>query len=311
MAMTPLLAVAAFVAGVALVVVATERLLEGLVDVADGLRVAPFVASVILSGLEAENIAVGLAAGQHGAADIALGTSFGGATFLLCIALGAGALIAPLNARLPRGVVLLVPLAALLAGLPILFDATPRWAGLVLLVAFALALGYVIRASRGHRFTAPDLERPARPPRGLGRAALTTAVGLAGIAVGGELVSVGAEGLVSTVGLGAGLVGMVLTPAAIEAEEVIRQVIPAQRGYGDVSAGNAVGTVLYFLLFNLGLIAVVTPVTVPIQVRVLDWPFLVVAATLAAVALLRGRVGRLEGAGLVGLGFLFALLHVI
>ena len=43
---------------------ATEGLLEGLVDVATALRIAPFVASVILSGLEAENIAVGLAAGS-------------------------------------------------------------------------------------------------------------------------------------------------------------------------------------------------------------------------------------------------------
>ena len=123
--------------------------------------------------------------------------------------------------------------------------------------------------------------------------------------------SIGAEGLVSTIGLSAGLVGMVITPAAIEAEEVIRQVIPARRGYGDVSAGNAVGTVLYFVLFNLGLIALLTPVTVPDRVRLLDWPFLVLAAALAAAFLLRGRVGRLDGALLAGLGVLYAALHVI
>jgi cation:H+ antiporter len=309
--MTPLLAIVAFAAGVAIVVFATERLLEGLVDVATALRVAPFVASVILSGLEAENIAVGLAAGQRGAADIALGTAFGGATFLLCIALGAGALIAPLEARLPRGVVLLVPAAAVVAGLPILFPATPRWSGLVLLAAFGLSIAYLIRASRGHRFMADADDRPAGPGRSLGAAALNTLVGIVVIAIGGELVSIGAEGLVSTVGLGAGLVGMVITPAAIEAEEVIRQVVPARRGYGDVSAGNAVGTVLYFLLFNLGLIALITPVTVPERVRVLDWPFLVLTATLGALFLGRGRVGRIEGAVLVGLGLVYAAAHVV
>lgn len=308
--MTPLLAGVAFLAGVVIVVLATERLLEGLVDVAAALRIAPFVASVILSGLEAENIAVGLAAGQRGAADIALGTAFGGATFLLCIAVGLGALIAPLEARLPRGVVLLVPVAALLSGLPILFGETPRWSGLVLLGAFGLALVYLVRASRGHRFVADDDERAAAPGRSLGRAALVTAVGIGVIAVGGELVSIGAEGLVSTVGLSAGLVGMVITPAAIEAEEVIRQVVPARRGYGDVSAGNAVGTVLYFVLFNLGLIALITPVVVPDRVRILDWPFLVLAATVTAAFLLRGRVGRIEGAMLAALGILYAILHV-
>ncbi|HEY8989818.1 MAG TPA: hypothetical protein VIM39_12415, partial [Candidatus Limnocylindrales bacterium] len=141
--MTPLLAIAVFAIGAVIVVVATEGLLEGLVDVATALRIAPFVASVILSGLEAENIAVGLAAGQRGQSEIALGTVFGGATFLLCTALGLGGLIAPLHVRLPRGVVLLVPAAALLAGLPILFSETPRWGGLVLLAAFGLALTYL------------------------------------------------------------------------------------------------------------------------------------------------------------------------
>ncbi len=309
--MTPFLAIAAFVVGAVIVVLATERLLESLVDVATALRIAPFVASVILSGLEAENIAVGLAAGQRGQAEIALGTVFGGATFLLCTALGLGALIAPLEARLPRGVVLLVPLAAVAAGLPVLFGETPRWTGVVLLAIFGLALAYLVRASRGHQFTADEKERPVGRSRSLGKAALATVGGIVVIAIGGELVAIGAEGLIGTIGLSAGLVGMVITPAAIEAEEVIRQVVPARRGYGDVSAGNAVGTVLYFVLFNLGLIALLTPVAVPDRVRVLDWPFLVLAATIAAVFLLRGRVGRVEGSVLAGLGVLYAALHVV
>ncbi len=94
--MAPLLAIVVFAVGVVIVVVATERLLVGIVDVAAALRIAPFVASVILSGLEAENIAVGLASpGGRGQSEIAPGTVFGGATFLLCIALGEGALFAP------------------------------------------------------------------------------------------------------------------------------------------------------------------------------------------------------------------------
>jgi cation:H+ antiporter len=229
---------------------------------------------------------------------------------LLCTAVGLGALIVPLEARVPRRIVLLIPLAALIAGLPIIFGATPRWTGVVLLGAFGLALSYLVRAARGHRFTVGDAERSAERGRSLGKAALLTAGGIVVIAIGGELVAIGAEGLISTIGLSAGLVGMVITPVAIEAEEVIRQVILARRGYGDVSAGNAVGTVLYFALFNLGLIALLTPVIVPDRVRFFDWPFLVLAATITAGFLLRGRVGRVEGALLAGLGVLYDALHV-
>ena len=69
--------------------------------------------------------------------------------------------------------------------------------------------------------------------------------------------------------------GMVVTPATIELEEVIRQAVPAREGRPDVRSGNLVGTLLFFVLFNLGLIALRTPVRVAPLVWQLDWPFLV------------------------------------
>jgi cation:H+ antiporter len=310
--MTLLVAVAAFVAGVVVVIVATQRLLEGLVGIANAVRVAPFVASVVLSGMEAENVAVGLAAGARGAADVALGTAFGGAIFLLCTALGLGAVIAPLRVRLPRGVVLLMPAAALAAGLPVVFGATPRWTGVILLAAFGLAIAYLVAASRHHRFVeSAEVREASEKQRSIAAVVLLTIVGIALIAAGGALVAYGADGIIHTAGLSAGIVGMVITPAAIEAEEIIRQVVPAQRGYADVSAGNVVGTVLYFLLFNLGLISLFTPVAVSSRVRFFDWPFLVASAVAASLFLVRGRVNRLEGAALAGLGVVYVALHVL
>src|SRR5258708_22102666 len=99
----------------------------------------------------------------------------------------------------------------------------------------------------------------------------STAAGIALITAGGELVASGATRLIAGAGLGAGLVGMVLTPIAIEGEEVIRQVVPARAGRHDVSAGNVVGTLLWFVLANLGLIALLTPVRVPRLSRLVDY----------------------------------------
>jgi Ca2+/Na+ antiporter len=53
---------------------------------------------------------------------------------------------------------------------------------------------------------------------------------------------------------------------------------------------------LYFVLFNLGLIAVAAPVTVPRRVVVLDWPFLIAATWLALGFLSRGRLTCAQGA---------------
>ncbi|MDQ6846394.1 MAG: hypothetical protein M3019_02235 [Candidatus Dormibacteraeota bacterium] len=308
--MPALASVAAFVAGVALVVVATERLLEGLLGAARIIHVAPFVASALLSGLEAENVAVGLAAGSRGDAEIALGTAFGGAIFLVCFALGLGALIAPLRVSLPRGIPVLLAAMPVAAGVSLIGGVTSRLAGTALLLSFAVAMVYLIRASRGHRFLEAEDDDDSAP-RQLWKIALFTIGGIAVVTVGGELVARGATGVISAFGVPALLMGMVITPAAIEAEEIIRQVVPARRGRPDVAAGNVVGTVLYFLLFNLGLIALLTPVAVPRLTRVLDWPALVIACAVAALFLARGRVGRLEGGVLLGLGLAYVTAHVI
>jgi len=172
-----LVAFGAFALGVAIVIVATNSLLGGLVGIARAARVAPFVASAVLSGMEAENVAVGLAAGQRGVSEVALGTAYGGAIFLLCIALGVGALIAPLRVSLPRGAVAMVPAAAVLAGIPIAFSPTPRWSGLVLLVAFAVAMASLVLMSRGHRFMDSEEVREAEEkPRSLPAVILLTVV---------------------------------------------------------------------------------------------------------------------------------------
>jgi cation:H+ antiporter len=293
-----------FVVGVVVVVWATERLLEGLVGLAGLLRVSAFAIAAILSGFEAENVAVGLAAARRGTEEVALGTVFGGAIFLVCVALGLGALLYPLRVRLPRGFLVLMAACPMLVGVGLIGGRTDRLAGVLLLLAFAAAIVYLVRASRDHAFLESEEVREAEEKRySYPKAAGLTVLGLVVIAVGGELVTEGGEGIVSTFGLSALLVGMVVTPAAIEVEEVIRQAVPAREGRPEVLAGNLVGTHLYFLWFNLGLIALIFPVEVDPQVIAFDWPYLVAVTWLATFFFARGRVGRgvgrVEGALLV------------
>src|SRR2546429_1483691 len=105
--------------------------------------------------------------------------------------------------------------------------------------------------------------------------------------------------------------GMIETPAAIELEEVARQVVPSKRGRHDVSAGNLIGTLLYFVLFNLGFIALLTPVRVDPQVLRLDWPLLILVTWIATGFLWRKRVGRVAGGLLLLTYVVYVTLHVL
>jgi len=283
-----------------------------MVGLATLLRLAPFAIAGIFSGLEAENVAVGLVAAHAGAPDLALGAVFGGGVFIVCVALGLGAVLFPLRVRLPPGVLAAFALTPLMAGVALIGESIPRLAGIVLLAAFALALGYVVSASRMHRFLdADEVLDTSEPPRSWWEAVLLTLIGVGVITLGAELVTFGAQRMISHLSLPAGLIGMIVMPAAIELEEVIRQAIPAREGRSDVSAGNLVGTVLYFVLFNLGLIALAAPVHIPPLTRTVDWPFLVASTWLATMFLWRGGVSRGQGAVLLALYAGYAGAHVL
>lgn len=310
--MSLLVSVGLFLVGAVLAIVATEQLLKGLVGLAVLLRFSAFAIGAVLSGLEAENIAVGLAAGGRGVASLALGTVFGGAIFLVCIALGVGALLFPLEVQLPRGILLLFAASPLLAGLSLLMPVTPRWTGIVLLLAWAGAMLYLVLVSRHRQFLlSKEVGESQEKRRPLWMALLLTVVGIVLISLGGELVAQGAEGIIAGLGVPAFFMGMIVTPAAIELEEVVRQAVPSMRGRHDVSAGNLIGTLLYFVLFNLGVVVLLTPVRVdPLVIR-LDWPFLVGVTWLATAFLWQGRVGRVAGGLLIAAYVLYIVFHVL
>jgi cation:H+ antiporter len=309
--------IGAFLLGVVIVVWASERLLDGVVGLGALLRAAPFVIAGIFSGLEAENVAVGVVAAANRQPEIALGTVLGGGSFVVCVALGLGALLFPLRVRLPRGLLLVFAATPVLAGVALVGGTTARAAGLILLVAFAASIWYLVRASRQHEFLdgeAAEIRRQVEPagtrarwwrPVGL------TILGLGVLTAGAELVNHGAEELIDQFVFPAALMGMVITPAAIEAEEVIRQAVPSRHGRHDVAAGNLIGTMLYFVLFNLGLIALAAPVAVPGRVVALDWPFLIGVTWLATSFLWRGRVTRRQAATLLAAYAGYITVHIL
>ena len=300
-----------FLVGAALAVWATERLLEGMVGLAGALRLSTFAVGAVLSGFEAENVAVGVAAAVANIPAIALGTVFGGAMFLVCIALGVGALLYPLQVRLPNGLLATMAAAPLVAGLVVVSDRPPRFVGGVLLAIFAAFMGYLVSTSRRQRVLASEEGRTTGDgPRSFWTSVWLTALGIVVISAGGELVTEGARRIVATFGISAALMGMVVTPAAIELEEIIRQAVPTRRGHPEVSAGNLAGTLLYFVLFNLGVITLIAPVQVDPSTRWLDWPFLVASTWLAVAFLARGRVGRAQGAVLLAVYVAYVAFHM-
>jgi cation:H+ antiporter len=123
--------------------------------------------------------------------------------------------------------------------------------------------------------------------------------GLAGLVVGAELLVFGTERIVADLALSETVFGLLVVGAAVSFEEVVLEALPAARGAPELSVGNALGTLVFLLTGSLGVIALARPIDVPASVTGYHLPALALTVLLAGAVLARGRLGRIEGAGLV------------
>jgi cation:H+ antiporter len=291
------------VGGVVLVVAGAELFFEGLLAAAARLGVSAFALTALISGFELENIAAGIAANVKGFENAAAGTFLGGTTFLALAVAGLGALVAPLRAQLPRAVLTWTAAAPVPLLLLALDGEVSRLDGGLLLGWFVLAMVGLWRAGRGL------LGVPVERKRFI---LLRVLFGLALLTAAGEMLGEGLRRVVSRFGVSETLLGNTAIAASVEAEEVARVALPAQRGRGDIALGNVVGTIVHFIAFNAGVIALVRPLDLDSASRWLHLPVAVASPVFLAFLLAwRGGLGRAAGALLVSLYVAYVAAAVI
>ena len=227
----------------------------------------------------------------------------GSAIFLATVGLGLAAVVAPFSVRTPRPMLAAAALATVLC-LGLLIDGTlSRLDGAVLVAGF-VPLVALVASSRVDAAPSATGERPSY-------LVLRLLAGLAGLVLGAELLVLGTERVVGGLGLSETLFGLVVVAAAVSFEEVILEMLPAHRGHPEISVGNALGTVIFLLTGSLGLIVLAGPIEAPPTVVTYHVPALLIAVTLLAILLLRGHLGRPEGAVLVGAYMLYVVGAVL
>ncbi|MBA3420688.1 MAG: hypothetical protein H0U12_02150 [Thermoleophilaceae bacterium] len=289
--MTAVVGLLAFGGGVWLLVESVEGLVKTVRGWAAAAGLSGMVLSALLLGFDVESTAAGVAATLGDLPGTALGTSFGAAIFLLTAGLGIAALVAPFEVHTP--VPLLISAAAATAlSIALSIDGVlSRLDGGVLLLSFVPLFALLLRMRRGASIASTG-ERPSRLPVRLGAAVV-------GLLVGAELLVFGTERVVAELGLSETVFGLIVVAAAVSFEEVVLEALPAFRGFPELSVGNALGTLIFLLTASLGVIVLVRPLTVPPGVGAYHLPTLAMSTLLAGALLVRGRLGRAEGAFLV------------
>ncbi len=305
------LAIPLFVVGLGLVIYFAEKLFEGVVGTSMGFGLSAFLVSVVFIGFDPENLAVGAAGSFEGVAGIALGSVAGALMVAIALAFGITALLFPLEFKQAPMRVLVVPVLAVVLILAVCFDGLlSRTDGLILLGAFALAVGYLAVLSRKGLDIEPGGEvaetLEKEEPPGRWRSAGLLALSLVAITGGSELLVRSSRPIISALGLSDTVFGMTVLALLVSVEELARELPAAARGHSEITFGNVVGSVLAFVLFNAGIIALVRPVPVADEIRSFYLPACLITVVIVCAFMLGRRVPRWGGAVLVLLYLGFA-----
>jgi cation:H+ antiporter len=305
-----LLGVVLLVAGMALVLWGAERFTDGAIRTAMRFALSPFYVGAIVSGFEPENLVTGAAATLGGLPQVALGTVIGAAIFMLTAGLGVALLLVPMPVNIPRAggvamLVCLVPFALVLwSG-----AAVSRPEGVLLVVVAIGLMAWLYTRSPAFLHAMPAEERSALPS--WSRAIGVLILGLVVIFIGAELMVEGAKMVLSAFPISEVFLGMTVIALGESLEETARMVAPARRRHPELAWGNVVGTIVIFLALNLGVIALIRPLTVDPLVLRFHAPYLLGCTVLVAAALLWAkRLGRVMGALLVGLYLLYLAVNL-
>jgi cation:H+ antiporter len=327
-----------FISGATLLVISAEKLIAHLVGAASGLRVPLFLLAVVFTGVEFDDITLGVGLNLEDLNGVALGVVFGTALSFTGVVLALAAILEPSRVDIPRDYLVVFAVAPLvMVGFTLSGPLTVA-DGLALLGLFGLFIGYVA-ARELRRDVAvfrdvevyeaagvggpaagarPGAETSVRPGGGGARdddgpvdddarelpgwAHLVLAMlALAGLVVGAATTSTGTEGILDTYGLEGTVFGATIVTAVLTIEDLVVTVESFRKSVPEVAVGNVIGSVVFSVTGKLGITLLAGGIVVGSDVLTWHLPALVVTTGLAAYFLSTGRLKRWHGCTLLAL----------
>ena len=299
-------AVFIFISGATLLLYSAEKLINYLVGVASGLNISIFLLAIVFTGVEFDDIFLGVALNLEDLDGVALGTVFGTALSLVGIVLALAAIFTPTKVRIPRDYLVIFAAAPVVMTVFVLAGPLGAADGVALLGLFVLFVTYVaVRESRTHKpvFRDAEIYETATLTEkrsgwvGLGLSVLA----IGGLIVGSATVGIGTRGILDAYGLDGTMFGATIATLVLTVEDVFLTVEPARKGVPEIGVGNVIGSVVFSVTGKLGIILLSGGLVV--GPHVLSWhlPTLIVLTGVAAYFLATGALRRWHGFVLLGL----------
>ncbi|MFW5974506.1 MAG: sodium:calcium antiporter [Natrialbaceae archaeon] len=313
-------------AGMVLLTLCAEKLISYLTRAALRLKVSLFTLAILFTGFEFDDTILALVLSGGGLEGAALGTALGTALAIIGVTLALAAMIRPFPVDLPTDYVVLFALAPFLLIPFVLAGTLTVVHGLFLLSAFVFMFGYIIVREYQREtpvFRNTELGEEIRTdggvalPRSVSEIPEDRLVGdrslagwlwvvlavlaLAGVVFASMLLEAGSEVVIEGAGLEQTVFGATVLTAILTFEDVMLTIEPVRRGVPEIGVGNVIGSVLFSVTGNVGVIMLLSDLEISRAVLTFHLPSVILLTTLAAYFLYSGGLDRRHGVLLGGL----------
>jgi cation:H+ antiporter len=268
------------VAGLALLLVSARWFVAGISAIAAALGVPQLVIAmtVVAFGTSMPELVVNVMSAAQGSTGLAFGNIVGSCIINIGFVLGVTAMYRPLRVE-PSLITREIPMMILgvvafaVFGSDRILDgaSTNVWRrtdGIVLLLLFCVFLYYTVRQSISARVDDPfmaevgEVADKVRIRPGWQDIAMTL-VGLAGVSYGADLTVDHAVDLARALGLSETVIGLTVISLGTTLPELATCTMAARRGDSDIALGNVVGSNIFNILCIGGIVATVSPISLP------------------------------------------------
>ena len=291
--------------GFFLLIKGADLFVDGTSSIAKLLKVPSIIIglTIVAMGTSAPEMAVSVGAAIKGQNDIVISNVLGSNIFNLLVVAGGCAVIKSLPVSIDlrkRDFPFSIGIAALLlffclnsliiGGKGFTINRTE---GIILFAGLMAYLGFLVySAVKGRTGLPGDEEIKTMSPL---KSVFYTALGIAGIVVGGDLVVDSASDIAAAFGLSHTIIGLTILAVGTSLPELVTSLVATRKGENDLAMGNVIGSNIFNILGVLGLSAAVSPVKVS-GFSVIDLSlFIGFCLIIYLVTYFRNKIERLPG----------------
>lgn len=299
-----------FIAGIALVVIGANWLVDGAVAIAKRSGISEFVigATIVGIGTSMPELAVSFFAALKGNADIAIGNVAGSNMVNTLLILGVTALISPIaftKQNLKKDIPITLAVSVLLAffALDVILWKSPantinRLEAAILLVLFGAYMWMSFKQDQAAEgLAAGDDAEPESQPMGVPKAIAMIVAGLAMLVAGGNIFVDSGTNIAKALGVSDSLIAISMMAVGTSLPELVTCIVAAAKKNNQLALGNILGSNISNILLILGVSGVVIPLNINAQsfLSILLLPVSVIVLWLTAYTFKKKTLDRIDG----------------